>query len=431
MAGTECHVVGPGYCCLPGQTKNPRGCGPLGVPKKFRAADCKTFRRRADVITEKGTAYPLLARQTSTVQCTRVPHSSGGNLPVITFLNIPGVTDEFIKSMCNGMNDHYHRQKVGAPAGHKILTDPSKGEDVLRYTGSSKQYKENYCNRRAVKCRTAGGCPAASLSRGMKVTCDEYPPASAMEGGGMASLACIPEAQNTNGGVDLGRFLSKCKVNRNNPYLLRIQGGCGHVLKRNSLDLAGHLYLHSNLTDDFSAPSLRRDIVNTTINVSGKSSALIESMTLEDPSSYVAIELGELSVGVYNLTVSFDATPEDVVIVDNSGEMYAFAAPPSDSGSGTVQLNFEMPNDVYAPAILYATTPAPLTLSFNGTISPLPGGAEPEEEFDSNAGEGSEEPSESADEEPEVSGGADESTNAPKVISLMVPLILAAFVAYL
>lgn len=133
--------------------------GPLEVPKKFRAADCKTFRRRADVITEKGTAYPLLARQTSTVQCTRVPHSSGGNLPVITFLNIPGVTDEFIKSMCNGMNDHYHRQKVGAPAGHKILTDPSKGEDVLRYTGSSKQYKENYCNRRAVKCRTAGGCP--------------------------------------------------------------------------------------------------------------------------------------------------------------------------------------------------------------------------------------------------------------------------------
>jgi hypothetical protein len=133
--------------------------------------------------------------------CDDLPESTDNeDLFVAVFNYVEGISEELITSMCLGM-----KSRQG-----QLGTDVSKNangeweEKIHRGSGDKSRSR-----RQKSKCR--GYCRNVLNTAGnRKTTCDEYPPASACEGGKGAFRSCITEWQNSGiQGKCLRRYTSK------------------------------------------------------------------------------------------------------------------------------------------------------------------------------------------------------------------------------
>jgi hypothetical protein len=122
------------------------------------------------------------------------------------FPYIPVLTDDLVENMCLGL------RKRAAPVN----------EEILHYAGPRSK------NRKKTLCRNGDCCTgqtkASGPNKGYKLTCDEYPFNSAVEGGAGAHVGCIVDFQNGVQGGYLGPFYKDYHMKRNSPFLVRITG---------------------------------------------------------------------------------------------------------------------------------------------------------------------------------------------------------------
>ncbi|PLN79982.1 hypothetical protein BDW42DRAFT_201424 [Aspergillus taichungensis] len=277
--------------------------------------------------------------------CTTECHASGQRLPVVEFTPVRGETDELVKSMCAGMDGWYKRQKSGANGRHNIWTDLAKGEDVLTYGGPAKKNPDATDRRKDVQCKKfyKSDCEALGKKRGVAMECDEYPPAMSLEGGGLATRMCVPAKQNSRTqGPQFRLFVTTCGLKRGDKFLLRLKGGCSR----------------------FNFPA-RRDDATQTVGIAD------EDVTFRDPNddgslTYVAVGLGDLKVGHYEIDAKFNGSVREAVVLNQYGDEYASL----DSPSQSAKMSFDVTDDYYQPAALIAYTEHPVKVSYNGTVQP-------------------------------------------------------------
>lgn len=222
--------------------------------------------------------------------CLEETQSNGEKLPIWELSPKAGETDELIRSMCAGIAASQARRKISEPD-----YDPVDGEDVLTYAGGRGQ--------RGTQAGCKGFCTQQNKGRARadRLECDEYPPASFYEGGGFSSRVCVPWYQNSGTqGPMLSRILAVCGLQKGQQLKVRIKGGCKN----------------NNVRRQQSGSS------NTQLDLSGKND------TLRDPYgdgsvTYVAVGLGELSLGRYEVAFSTDTDIDSAVVLNSAGDEYA------------------------------------------------------------------------------------------------------------
>ena len=226
--------------------------------------------------------------------CNEETQPDGSKLPVWELSGKAGETDQLIKSMCEGIAASQQRRKINEPD-----YEPVDGEDLLTYAGGRGP------RGKAAKCK--GFCKAQNRGRPRadRVECDEYPPASFEEGGGFSTRVCVPWYQNSGTqGPMLSRILDVCGLKSGEQVRIRIKGGCKNLVRRQEPSSA----------EESSAP--------TTMDLSEANS------TLRDPYgdgslTYIALPLGELADGRYDVNVKFAGNVEKIAVVNDAGDEYS------------------------------------------------------------------------------------------------------------
>ncbi|KAH8805790.1 hypothetical protein F5884DRAFT_458996 [Xylogone sp. PMI_703] len=243
-------------------------------------------------------------------------------------------------------------------ANNQIAAGLNDDEDILEYNGGG------YSNR-----ITTGKCDSMFCSEANKATaprtyqCDEYPPAQFNQVGNVQSALCIERYQNSGTqGPLLSNLIRICGLKKGQKVLYRVAGGCPSSQVKREED---------NNVKQSPALHLRAD--SSTITLSGTNT------TLRNPNgdgslSYIAVDLGALQDGHYNLGVSLGGTVDNVTVLDSDGNTYANVDAPS---GGNVQFTFDVSNNgSYVPFALIAYTENAVNVSYtgNGTAvaSPTP-----------------------------------------------------------
>ncbi|KAH6618315.1 hypothetical protein B0J18DRAFT_275982 [Chaetomium sp. MPI-SDFR-AT-0129] len=301
--------------------------------------------------------------------CVRVCHSSGQNLPVVEFHNIPGQTDQLFRSMCEGMNGWLRRQQSGIEGPGPIHTDLDLGEDIFTYGGPTMNNPEKVQRRKEVKCRKF--CKTM-FPGSVGLECDEYPPAMFTEGGGLATKVCVPKEQNSKfQGPQLSDLVRECDLKKGEKVLIRLKGGCKQFsftprqARRDSEDT--DFILDSEETGDsheLSGPVQARDVPEGP-NFGDSTSELLDPY--QDGSlTYVAIPLGELADGHYELDAKI---PGKSVVRAEVVNLYGDSYVAVDNPSSSERLVFDVTDNLTISASLVAYTNEKVELSFSGTIS--------------------------------------------------------------
>lgn len=110
----------------------------------------------------------------------------------------------------------------------------------------------------------------------------------------------------------VGSFYKDCGLKRGDDYMVRIEGGCTNV--RIPKDWA----YYKKVPKPKKKPSKRQvQIGISTIN--GTESELTDPFG-DGSFTYIALSLGELEQGRYNITVIFNGTASEVSVLDDGGE---------------------------------------------------------------------------------------------------------------
>ncbi|RTE68450.1 hypothetical protein BHE90_017172 [Fusarium euwallaceae] len=282
--------------------------------------------------------------------CSKVCHvASKQELYVLTIKSIRGQTDQLVDSTCRGM---LARKNAGQlPKG---LND---WEDILQYNGPGPANRITN-----VVCKDF--CSEANTAMGKNsYQCDEYPPAAFNQATNVQTRLCIEQYQNSGTQAPiLSALVRECKLKPGDKVLYRVEGGCpGNIVKRDETQEAPP----ADLTD--TAAVAARALLpraGTAIQLSGNNA------TLRDPRgdgslTYVAIDLGTLQDGHYDLKVNLNGAVSNITVLDSDGETYANVDSPP---SGTVNLSFDVAvGNLYVPFAVIAYTEKAINVSFTGT----------------------------------------------------------------
>ncbi|KAJ6493777.1 hypothetical protein DFH09DRAFT_1451142 [Mycena vulgaris] len=209
------------------------------------------------------TAYAVLA----------LPYGLAAN-PTLNFPYLKGHNDELIKNICKGMG--------------------GSNSDTLTYSGplSKKDAKAK---------RAAQGCtPGLCDTKNTGLSCDEYPFASADEGGGNRTsgvVLCLPEYQNQWQGQLMRGWVNSLKKSG-------FKKGDKFNVKVTGIDCS----------------KFKRD--TETITTTGQGSMLWPPLE-SDPTnqSFVIVSLGDIPAGSYSVNVNLTSgTVTSAYLVDNEGE---------------------------------------------------------------------------------------------------------------
>ncbi|KAM3067037.1 hypothetical protein ACMFMG_011817 [Clarireedia jacksonii] len=127
--------------------------------------------------------------------------------------------------------------------------------------------------------------------------CDEGPPAAFNQKSNVQTRTCIHWYQNSGTQAPLlGQLVRNCELQRGDKVLVQIEGGCpGFPLKRSL-----------------------REIVHVT-----STNATLHNPAGDGSFTYIALDLGELDSGHYDLDVSLDGHVDNITILDVNGDSYA------------------------------------------------------------------------------------------------------------
>jgi len=264
-------------------------------------------------------------------------------MPVWEIKPVPGKTDQLVYSMCKGINA---RVQSGA-----IQAGLNDGEDILSWNGGKRN--------QVVDC--TGFCSDARKATGTPYECDEYPPAAFNPLGGAQTALCIDGAQNSRTqGPMLGEFVRQCMNKKGDKMLVRIAGGCSQFMQtpppRMLKPREQQQQQQQRQPQHDSHGAIQLSASNGTLSDPLGDSSLL----------YIAVDIGEVSNGAYDLGVSFDGTVENVTVLDNDGIVYANA----DAPTGVTHLSFTIDNAENGLAIaLIAYASQAVNVSYTGTAT--------------------------------------------------------------
>jgi hypothetical protein len=238
--------------------------------------------------------------------------ASREEMPIWNIKSIAGETDELIKSMCYGM---YQRGKTKA--------NMPDGEDILEYNGKGNRNQQVNCKKFCVGrfVSILGDLPSETSSanqlslpditkeRGIKMECDEYPPAVLNQG--PQTRVCIPAYQNSGTqGPMLGSLRNRCDLQKGDKVKVKIDGGCKGFKfeKREAEGTLDHAFLH------------RR--ADATVSLTGSNATLRNPMG-DGSLLYISLETDELADGHYDFSVAYAGTIQNVTVMNAYGEEYA------------------------------------------------------------------------------------------------------------
>lgn len=98
----------------------------------------------------------------------------------------------------------------------------------------------------------------------------------------------------------LGGVVTNCKMSPGDKLLIKIEGGCGQ----------------------FAPPGKTLLNKRQTISISDSNTTLRDPLA-DGSLTYVAVNLGDLGPGVYNLQVSLGGQVDNLTVLDSDGESYA------------------------------------------------------------------------------------------------------------
>ncbi|KAL2867735.1 uncharacterized protein BJX67DRAFT_352169 [Aspergillus lucknowensis] len=277
--------------------------------------------------------------------CTRACHiATGEEVIVLNLKRIQGQTDQLIDSTCRGMRARRNAGQI--PDGLK------DGEDILKYNGGGKQNRVT-----SVKCDDF--CVEANQHVGPNsYQCDEYPPASWNQAENAQTALCIERYQNSGTqGPILQKITKYCKPNEGDKMLIRVEGGCGGARAK-----------REDEPEYFPFPALMpRQEDSTSLTISSSNATLRDPMG-DGSLTYVAVDLGELDDGHYDLEVNLDGPVTNVTVLEADGETYAQVDSPSD---GPVKLSWDVDSQgAYLAFAVIAFTEEAVEVSYTGNFTP-------------------------------------------------------------
>ncbi|KAL2803133.1 hypothetical protein BJX63DRAFT_437240 [Aspergillus granulosus] len=278
---------------------------------------------------------------------------------VLNLKRIVGQTDQLVDSTCRGMRAR--KQAGQIPEG---LND---GEDILTYNGGGRmnRYSSVKCDgsvkrqmMNLVQIHTSAMNTHQVVSShhiARKALTNRRAAQYNQEGNAQTAL-CIERYQNSGTqGPILGAITRNCKPNKGDKLLIRVEGGCpDYFIKR----------------DDEAA-----DILHT-------------NATLRDPMgdgllTYVAVDLGELQDGHYNLDVALDGRVTNLTVLEGDGETYVRVDSPPE---GPVRLTWDVVTDgAYLTFAVIAYTEEAVNVSYTGNFTPSSTSITPSRTETSNA----------------------------------------------
>lgn len=137
--------------------------------------------------------------------------------------------------------------------------------------------------------------------------------------------------------------------------LYRVAGGCPSIQVKREED--------DNVKQ---SPPLRPRADSSTITLSG-TNATLRNPNGDGSLTYIAVDLGALQDGHYNLGVSLGGSVDNVTVLDSDGNTYANVDAPSGT---TVQFTFDVSNNgSYVPFVLIAYTENAVNVSYAGNAT--------------------------------------------------------------
>ena len=121
---------------------------------------------------------------------------------------------------------------------------------------------------------------------------------------------CINWYQNSGTqGPLLGRVVTKCAMSAGDKLLIKIEGGCSQFAPTaNTVQTKGILHKRQTISISDSNTTLRNPFADGSL-------------------TYVAVNLGDLGPGTYNLQVSLGGQVDNLTVLDSDGETYAKYGP--------------------------------------------------------------------------------------------------------
>ncbi|KAJ6489809.1 hypothetical protein C8R45DRAFT_1138574 [Mycena sanguinolenta] len=221
---------------------------------------------------------------------------NGTCLPVMDFPCVQGLSDQLCASMCGGT------QAELAAGNPKVLNSTTM---VLTWRGG--RVADPGCK--------ALNCTALRDSAGDSMQCDEFPPASTLEGGPGSHLMCISWKQNSGlQGPLIRRYRAFYNLQPNDQFVVRM-GSCTGA--------SSGLQNRGDSNDD--SPSVAAGPDGDTVLSSGS------TWWIADPrangtnnAGFVVIPLSNITAGTYNCTLSFSNLDhlESLDILDGDGWAY-------------------------------------------------------------------------------------------------------------
>ncbi|KAF2821079.1 hypothetical protein CC86DRAFT_427235 [Ophiobolus disseminans] len=256
-------------------------------------------------------AGPSIKRPKSTSSCTSPPASAPTGagawewirvdgekdcVPVLDFKCVDDLFDQMCTSMCQGIRE----QEKSNP--ERVLSDRA----ILLHRRNGRTA--------AAGCRNMGCAQRVTYSalynQYFSMQCDEFPPASTLEGGG-PTLVCISWYQNILGGSYLRYFYSDVSLASNAPFVIRMDT-CAFPSTPVSFPQGQQpaVPVKRQLTPD--APIIR-----------GAAPALYVRDPISEDHGFVFMPLAPGTPGRYNGTLGFSETLglSDISIIDGAGDV--------------------------------------------------------------------------------------------------------------
>lgn len=132
--------------------------------------------------------------------------------------------------------------------------------------------------------------------------------------GNAQTALCIEHYQNSGTQAPmLGGITRNCKPSKSDKLLIRVEGGCpDHFIKRDD----------DEAVDAHISHLMPRQEGTNKLTISSANATLRDPMG-DGSLTYVAVDLGELQDGHYDLNVALDGPVTNVTVLEADGETYA------------------------------------------------------------------------------------------------------------
>ena len=261
-------------------------------------------------------------------------------VPVLDFFCVPDLLDQMCTSMCQGIRDQRAINPDNVLSDKAILLHRRMGRNAAAGCGnmncargfpSSSSRIAFGANHEGIERLTYSPLYADYFS----MQCDEFPPASSLEGGG-PTLTCISWYQNNLGGILLKAFYTDAGLNR---------AGLPYVIRMNTCDFPEAPVSYPRGSEPRPHPPRSK---RETVSVKAAEKPLwVKDPRSEAEGGFVVMPIEAAAPGTYNATLSFSGSDKlkDVAILDSAGDVVWEVKNGGFSGGKIAGLEYKVTDD--------------------------------------------------------------------------------------